>query len=152
MQIVAECYARTTVNIATALGFFSRMCSLQSLERLESEHHLVTALSVESWPGVLKVTQKHIRLEGWSRGGNGVSHERSLWPAIERKIPDRVNDGQLVRKPLPTAHGDGGSIQPESTGGQSLLSAQVCEVGSDIASLAQVVEKNQGDSTKRIER
>ena len=61
MQIVAECYARTTVNIATALGFFSRMCSLQSLERLESEHHLVTALSVESWPGVLQVTQKHIR-------------------------------------------------------------------------------------------
>ena len=60
VQIVAECYASTTVNIATALGFFSRMCILQSLERLESEHHLVTALSVESWPGVLQVTQKHI--------------------------------------------------------------------------------------------
>ena len=66
IQIVAECYARTTVNIATALGFFSRMCSLQSLERLESEHHLVTALSVESWPGVLQVTQKHIR--SWKVG------------------------------------------------------------------------------------
>ena len=61
VQIVAECYANTTVDIATALGFFSRMCSLQSLERLESEHHLVTALSVESWPGVLQVIQKHIR-------------------------------------------------------------------------------------------
>ena len=61
VQIVAECYANTTVNIVTALGFFLRMCSLQSLERLESEHHLVTALSVESWPGVLQVTQKHIR-------------------------------------------------------------------------------------------
>ena len=66
VQIVAECYARTTVNIAAALGFFSRMCSLQSLERLESEHHLVTALSVESWPGVLQVTQKHIR--SWKVG------------------------------------------------------------------------------------
>ena len=66
VQIVAECYARTTVSIATALGFFSRMCSLQSLERLESEHHLVTALSVESWPGVLQVTQKHIR--SWKVG------------------------------------------------------------------------------------
>ena len=66
VQIVAECYASTTVNIATALGFFSKMCSLQSLERLESEHHLVTALSVESWPGVLQVTQKHIR--GWKVG------------------------------------------------------------------------------------
>ena len=61
IQIVAECYASTTVNLATTLGFFSRMCSLQSLERLESEHHLVTALSVESWPGVLQVTQKHIK-------------------------------------------------------------------------------------------
>ena len=61
IQIVAECYASTTVNLATALGFFSRICSLQSLERLESEHHLVTALSVESWPGVLQVNQKHIK-------------------------------------------------------------------------------------------
>ena len=66
VQIVAECYARTTVNVATALGFFSRMCSLQSLERLESEDHLVTALSVESGPGVLQVTQKHIR--SWKVG------------------------------------------------------------------------------------
>ena len=66
VQIVAECYASTTVNIATALGFFSRMCSLQSLERLESEHHLVTTLSVESWPGVLQVTQKHIK--SWKVG------------------------------------------------------------------------------------
>ena len=66
IQIVAECYASTTVNLATALGFFSRKCSLQSLERLESEHHLVTALSVESWPGVLQVTQKHIK--SWKVG------------------------------------------------------------------------------------
>ena len=66
IQIVAECYASTTVNLATALRFFSRMCSLQSLERLESEHHLVTALSVESWPGVLQVTQKHIK--SWKVG------------------------------------------------------------------------------------
>ena len=28
VQILAECYARTTVNIATALRFSSRMCSL----------------------------------------------------------------------------------------------------------------------------
>ena len=33
---------------------------------LESEHHLVTALSVESWHGVLQVTQKHVR--GWKVG------------------------------------------------------------------------------------
>ena len=40
VQIVAECYTITTVNIATAMGFFSKMCSLQSMEMLESEHHL----------------------------------------------------------------------------------------------------------------
>ena len=44
-------------------GFFSRMCSLRSLE---SEHYLGTALSVESWPGALQTTQKHIR--GWKIG------------------------------------------------------------------------------------
>ena len=63
---MAECYASTTVNIATALRFFSRMCSLVSLEMLECEHHLVTSLSVESWPGVLQMDQKHIR--GWKIG------------------------------------------------------------------------------------
>ena len=66
VQIVAECYTKTTVIIATALGFFSRMCSLQSLEMLESEHHLMTALSVESRSGALQITQKHIR--GWKIG------------------------------------------------------------------------------------
>ena len=66
VQIVSGCYMNSTVNIALALGFFSRMCSLQSLEMLESEHHLVTALSVESWPGVLQITQKHIRGWNWS--------------------------------------------------------------------------------------
>ena len=66
VQIVAECYASTTVNLATALAFFSRMCSLDSLEMLESEHHLVTALSVESGPGVLQMVQKHIK--GWKIG------------------------------------------------------------------------------------
>ena len=66
VQIMAECYTNTTVNIATALGFFSRKCSLQSLEMLECEHHLVTALSVESWLGALQTAQKHIR--GWKIG------------------------------------------------------------------------------------
>ena len=54
------------MNIATALGFFSRMCSLQSLDMLEYEHHLVTALSVDSRPGAMQTTKKHIR--GWKIG------------------------------------------------------------------------------------
>ena len=60
VQIVAECYASTTMNLATALGFFSRMCILESLEMLESEYLLVTAVSVGSWPGELQMVQKHI--------------------------------------------------------------------------------------------
>ena len=36
------------------------------VEMLESEHHLVTALSVESWAGALQTTQKHII--GWKIG------------------------------------------------------------------------------------
>ena len=63
VQIIVDCYASTTLNLATALGFFSRMCSLESLQILEPEHHLVTMLSVESWPGVLQMIQKHIK--GW---------------------------------------------------------------------------------------
>ena len=72
---MAECYTSTTANIATALSFFSRLCSLQSLEMLEFEHHLMTALSVESWSGLLQLTQKHNR--GWRIGleGDGVSRE-----------------------------------------------------------------------------
>ena len=49
------------MDLATALGFFSRMCSLKSQEMLESEHHLVMALSVESCPGVLQIVQKHMK-------------------------------------------------------------------------------------------
>ena len=89
VQIVAECYANTTVNIATALGFFSRMCSLQSLEMLESEHHLVTALSVESWPGVLQVTQNHIR--GWK-----VSLEAEMGFPISEAYSLPLNAKSLV--------------------------------------------------------
>ena len=55
MQILADCYATTALSFATALGFFSRMCGLESLEMLESKHHLVTSLSVESFSGVLQM-------------------------------------------------------------------------------------------------
>ena len=89
VQIVAECYANTTVNIATALGFFSRMCSLQSLEMLESEHQLVTALSVKSWPGALQVTQKHIR-------GSKVAFEAEMGFSISEAYSLPLNAKSLV--------------------------------------------------------
>ena len=66
LQTLPDCYASTTVNLATALGVFSRMCSLESLEMLESEHHLFTELSVKSSPGLLQMIHKHIK--GWKVG------------------------------------------------------------------------------------
>ena len=89
VQIVAECYESTTVNIAAALGFFSRMCSLQSLEMLEFEHQLVTALSVESWPGVLQMVQKRIR--GWK-----ISLEAEMWFPVSEAYSLPTNAKSLV--------------------------------------------------------
>ena len=106
MQIVAEYYTSTTMNLATALGFFSRMCSLQSLKMPETEHQLVTALSVESWPGVLQLVQKHIR--GWK-----ICLEAKMGFPV-REISSDIGNSQSVWKPLPINYGDGGSIQSES--------------------------------------
>ena len=49
-----------------------------------------------------------------------------------------------MRKPLPTAHGDVGGIQPEGFNRQSLLGAQVCKIGSNVAALSQAIEKIRG--------
>ena len=107
VQIMAECYTNTTENIATALGFFSRMCSLQSLEVLESEHHLVTALIVESWLEALQTTQKQIR--GWKIG---LEAEMGF-PVSETckcKVLGGISNGQPMWEPLSIAHGNGGGI------------------------------------------
>ena len=66
VQTLRDCYASTTVNLATALRFFSRTCSLESREMLESEHHLFTALRVRSSPALLQMIHKYIK--GWKVG------------------------------------------------------------------------------------
>ena len=86
---MAECYASITANVATALGFFSRMCRLQSLEMLESEHHLVPALSVESGPGVLQMIQKHIR-------GSKVGLEAEMGFPVSKAYSLPTNANSLV--------------------------------------------------------
>ena len=42
----------------TALGFYSMVSSIDSLERLERFHELVASLSVEVFPGALQTEQK----------------------------------------------------------------------------------------------
>ena len=101
--------------------------------------------------GVAGDSKAHPELKRRSRDGNGISHKRSLWSTLKCEIFSRVSDGQPVRQPLPTAHGDGGGIQPKNINRQSLLSAQVRKVGSDVASLTQVAEKIPRNSAERTE-
>ena len=62
MELVADCHGVTDVNLITALGFCSMTSSIESLERLERVHELVTSLSVEIFPGALQTEQK---IGGW---------------------------------------------------------------------------------------
>ena len=48
------------MNLVTALGFYSMFDSLESLLNLEQKHEMLTAISVEVFPGVLQTEQKHI--------------------------------------------------------------------------------------------
>ena len=50
MELIVDCHGVTEVNLITTLGFYSMMSSLESLERLERAHGLVTSLIVEVFP------------------------------------------------------------------------------------------------------
>ena len=52
----------------------------------------------------------------------------------------------------PSAHGDGGDIQPECSNRQGLLGAQVCKVGLDVASLTQAIDKKIRGTVPREQR
>ena len=52
-ELTADCHGGTEVNLVTAVGFYSMFCSLESLLNLEQKHEMVTAISVEVFPGVL---------------------------------------------------------------------------------------------------
>ena len=59
-ELTAGCHGETEVNLTTALGFYSMFGSLKSLLNPEHKHEMVTAISVEVFPGVLQTEQKHI--------------------------------------------------------------------------------------------
>ena len=59
-ELIADCYGRIEVNLVTALGFYSKFGSVESLLNLEQKHEMVTAISVEVFPRVLQTEQKHI--------------------------------------------------------------------------------------------
>ena len=60
MELIADCHGGTEVNLVTALGFHSMFSSLESVLNLEQRHEMVTAISVEVFPGVLQTEQKYI--------------------------------------------------------------------------------------------
>ena len=62
MELVVDCHGVTDVNLTTALGFCSMTSSIESLERLERAHELVTSLCVEVFSGALQTGQK---IGGW---------------------------------------------------------------------------------------
>ena len=59
-ELVVDCHGGTEVNLVTALGFYNMFGSLESLLNLEQKHEMVTAISVEVFPGVLQIEQKYI--------------------------------------------------------------------------------------------
>ena len=59
-ELIADGHGGTEVNLVTVLGFFSMFGSLESLLKLEQKHEMVTAISVEVFPGILQTEQKHI--------------------------------------------------------------------------------------------
>ena len=62
MELIADCHGVTEVNLITAFRFCSMTRSIESLERLERAHGLVTSLSVEVFPGALQTEHK---IGGW---------------------------------------------------------------------------------------
>ena len=59
-ELIADCHGETEVNLVTALGFYTMFGSLESLLNPEQKHEMFTAISVEVFPGVLQIEQKHI--------------------------------------------------------------------------------------------
>ena len=59
-EFIADCHGGTEVDLVTAQGFYSMFGSLESLLNLEQKHEMVTAISVEVFPGGLQTEQKNI--------------------------------------------------------------------------------------------
>ena len=94
MELVADCHGVTDVNLITALGFCSMTNSIESLERLERAHELVTSLIVEVFPGALQTEQK---IGGWRE-------------ALENEM--NLKDSEAYHKPTGSKYLVGSSSAP----------------------------------------
>ena len=94
MELIADCHGVTEVNLITALGFYSMTSSIESLERLERAHGLVTSLIVEVFPGALQTEQK---IGGWRE-------------ALENEM--NLNDSEAYHRPTGSKYLVGSSSAP----------------------------------------
>ena len=94
MELIAECHGVTEVNLITALGFCSMTSSIESLERLERAHGLVTSISVEVFPGALQTEQK---IGGWRE-------------ALENEM--NLKDSEAYHRPISSKYLVGSSSAP----------------------------------------
>ena len=94
-ELIADCHGGTEVNLVTALGFYSMFDYLESLLNLEQKHEMVTAISVEVFPGVLQIEQKHIGR--W-------------WEAIEAEM--NIRHSETYRRPSGERYLVGSTLAP----------------------------------------
>ena len=87
-ELIADCHGGTEVNLVTALGFYSIFGSFESLLNLEQRHEMVTAISVEVFPGVLQTKQKYIgRWREAIEGEMNVRHSETYCrPSVPRYL------------------------------------------------------------------
>ena len=110
---------------------------------------MVTALSVESWPGVLQVTQKHIK--SWK-----VGLEAEMGFPVSEAYGLPLNSKSLVGSVMANLCGSHYPLHMAmvEVSSQRVLvdkAFSVCKTGSDVASLTQDVEENPRDSAERTE-
>ena len=94
-ELIADCHGGTEVNLVTALGFYSMFGSLESLLNLEQKHEMVTAVSVEVFPGVLQTEQKYIG---------------KWWEAIETEM--NIRHSETCRRPSGARYLVGSTLAP----------------------------------------
>ena len=97
-KLITDCHGITEVNLITDLGFCSMTSSIESLERLERAHGLVTSLSVEVFPGALQTEQK---FGGWRE-------------ALENEM--NLKDSEAYHRPIGSNYPVGSSSAPNCNG------------------------------------
>ena len=106
-ELTADCHGVTEVTLTTALGFCTMTSSIESLERPECAHELVTSLGVEVFPGAFDGGDPDNRLRvpqydqlDWIIGTPGACPWTGHFlecGSVPRSIADGTKDWKLAR-------------------------------------------------------